>query len=208
MFAPPAVYERFGFARCPIANHDRNDSRGIALVDFFDAKRLCIPPAPNFFLLQEVSGIGWSWVEWEIDFIPSNDIPVRLITRLQGAALQEPEVSDVVRRMITSRHAKRWLSRPRQRRSLRGNRVEDHSCAVFSLAPYSKVPAETARSDCNRSLRLRRSQAPSRWLRRDTVAADAPAEMLLERSSQQWQATRTTHEIDSGERFMLRCAFP
>jgi hypothetical protein len=42
----------------PIVNRDCNDSRGIALIDFFDAERLCIPPTPNFFLLQEVSGIS------------------------------------------------------------------------------------------------------------------------------------------------------
>src|SRR6187455_3330602 len=114
---------------------------------------------------------------------------------LQAAALQKPEMPDVVRWMIESRHAKRRLTWPRKCRLFREDRVEDHGCAVVCLPPHSKVTAKLLGQAVTAPVVCGNRESHRGGGERIGRTADTPPEMLSERSSQQRESARTTDQI-------------
>src|SRR5262245_10114682 len=165
-------------------NGDGNDACGIALIGFFDANGLCMLPAPNFLMLQDLLSFGESWVKGEIDLIPSNDISVRLVGRPYCAAFQKPKMSDVVCWLVAAGYTQRWLTRSRECCGLGENRVKDHFCAFFGLAPHSKVTTKLLPQTGAPAMGCGYRQAHSGGCKRIRGAANAPPKCSLrERAS-------------------------
>src|SRR5438105_247306 len=49
------------------------------------------------------------------------------------------ELADVMNRLITSPHGERRLSRPRESRASRKDRIENHASSRIAFAPHSEV---------------------------------------------------------------------
>src|SRR5262249_46963172 len=135
----------------------------------------------------------------EPDFVPRGHVAARSIVCAEFAALEESEMTDVVRRVVMPRCRERLLARRGQRCSLREDYAERRVRAVVAFTPHAEMTGEAIAERVPAPVVRLNRESDSRRAARVRRATHEAAELLAQTAGHDRELTACTRYIDDAE---------